>query len=287
MKDITIFTPTYNRAFSLEKAYNSLIKQEDKNFIWMIIDDGSTDDTEKIVENWIKQKKIKIEYYKIKNGGKANAYNYAIEKTKTDYFLFSLDSDDVLIDNAISIINEYINKYSNYNIINFINKVSNKKENKYDINKLKDKSYFDALNEHILNIETVNLFKTSYLKNYKFPRIENENFFTEAYIFYKMKCPVKWTNTELEKATYLNDGLTKNTSKLFVNNPKSWYLYNKLRLENSKSFKYTIKYTIYLISFGLLSNSNSILKDSKNTILTILLYPFGFIGKIYLKMKAR
>lgn len=287
MKSITIFTPTYNRAHLLEKAYNSLIKQNDRNFIWMIIDDGSIDDTEALVKKWLNDKKINIEYHKIENGGKANAFNYAIEKSTSDYFLFSLDSDDSLVDNAISILNEHINKYKDYNIINFINSVSNKKNNGYEVEKLCDRSYFDVLNDNILNTETVNLFKTSYLKQYRFPKIENEKFFTEAFIFYQMNCPVKWTNIILEEATYLNDGLTNNTSKLFVNNPKSWYLYNKLRLENAKKMKYIIKYTIYLISFGLLSKSNSILKDGRNKLLTILLFPVGFIGMFFLKMKAR
>lgn len=287
MENITIFTPTFNRAYVLEKAYNSLLKQKNKNFIWMIVDDGSTDDTEQIVNSWKKQDKIKIEYYKIKNGGKANAYNYAIDKTKTDYFLFALDSDDIIVDDGISILNEHINKYNDYNIIAFINDVSNKKNKSYNYDKLNDNSYFEALNEHYIDVETVNLFKTSYLKQYKFPVIEGEKFFTEAYIYYQMTCPVKWTRVILEKATYLNDGLTTNTAKLFVNHPKSWYLYNKLRLEKAKNTKYIIKYTIYLISFGLLSKSKHIISDSKYKLLTIALFPMGVIGKIYLNMKAR
>lgn len=289
MKDITIFTPTYNRSYILHKAYESLKKQKEKNFVWMIIDDGSTDNTEIIVNEWINEKKVDIIYYKIKNGGKANAFNYAIEKTSTEYFLFALDSDDIIVDNGIEIINKILEKDNHYNIYSFINKVSNTENSiKCDYSKLEGKSFVEALNEGLIKIETVNLFKTEYLKKFKFPQIDNEKFFTEAYIYYQMDCPVKWNEIVLEEANYLDDGLTKNTTKLFVKYPTSWYMYNKLRLNKTKSYNKILKYTIYLISFGLLSNNRkNIMKDSKYKFLTILLFPLGVLGKLYLKKKAR
>ena len=64
MIDITIFTPTYNRKETLKLAYLSLKKQTTKNFKWLIIDDGSKDNTEKIVNNWKDEGVIRIEYIK-------------------------------------------------------------------------------------------------------------------------------------------------------------------------------------------------------------------------------
>ena len=75
---ITIFTPTYNRKDILNRAYESLKKQTNKNFIWLIIDDGSTDNTEEMIENWKQENKIKISYKKQQNMGKHIAHNNAI-----------------------------------------------------------------------------------------------------------------------------------------------------------------------------------------------------------------
>ena len=101
MKKLTIFTPTYNRQHTLYKAYESLIKQTNKDFIWLIIDDGSKDNTEEIVNAWKNENKIEIEYYKKENGGKHSAYNYALKLIKTELTLIALDSDDYLTLNAV------------------------------------------------------------------------------------------------------------------------------------------------------------------------------------------
>jgi len=85
---------------------------------------------------------------------------------------------------------------------------------------------------------------------------------------------------------YLEDGLTANITKLFVKNPKSWYLYNEMRMKNTKLMRYRIKYTIYYITFGLISKSK-IFKRENNILLLLALYPIGFIGKQYLIRKGR
>ena len=79
MKTLTVFTPTYNRAKLLERNYNSLCQQTSNDFEWLVIDDGSTDDTKAVVEKWIKENKIKITYIYKENGGLASGYNKAIE----------------------------------------------------------------------------------------------------------------------------------------------------------------------------------------------------------------
>jgi glycosyltransferase involved in cell wall biosynthesis len=97
---ITVFTPTYNRKKTLPRAYNSLLNQTDKNFLWLIIDDGSVDNTQELVLKWINENKIKIEYHFKKNGGKHTAMRLAYQLTKTKYIL-GLDSDDELMPNTI------------------------------------------------------------------------------------------------------------------------------------------------------------------------------------------
>ena len=92
---ITIITPTYNREKKLTKAYKSLVKQTDKNFEWLVVDDGSTDNTKDLINKFKKEKKIKIRYIYKENGGKHTALNVGTQKAKGELLLI-LDSDDYL-----------------------------------------------------------------------------------------------------------------------------------------------------------------------------------------------
>lgn len=107
---LTIFTPTYNRAKLLKRVYRSLQNQTRRDFIWLIVDDGSTDDTEKVVSEFVDEKKIDIEYIKRSNGGKMRAHNTGSIACHTELFL-CLDSDDILNPRAVEIICERWEKY--------------------------------------------------------------------------------------------------------------------------------------------------------------------------------
>lgn len=100
---LTIFTPTYNRGYLLPELYNSLLKQERKDFEWLVIDDGSTDDTQAIVGDWIAKREsgFAIRYYKVDNGGKQRAINQAVALAQSEW-LFIVDSDDKLTPDAVS-----------------------------------------------------------------------------------------------------------------------------------------------------------------------------------------
>ena len=112
MKDafVTVFTPTYNRGYTIGRLYDSLLRQTDKRFCWIIVNDGSTDNTEELILDWIKEKRIDIQYYKQKNQGKPSAHNKGVELTRTELFT-CVDSDDYLKDNAIE---EIITAWQNH-----------------------------------------------------------------------------------------------------------------------------------------------------------------------------
>jgi len=100
MKMFTILTPTFNRATTLPRLYESLLNQTEKDFLWLVADDGSTDNTEELVNMWIAQNKIKIEYYKLPKGGQHKALQLGYYKAKTKY-LVKIDSDDAFLPDAI------------------------------------------------------------------------------------------------------------------------------------------------------------------------------------------
>lgn len=98
---ITVFTPTYNRAYILNNLYESLKRQTSKSFEWIIVDDGSVDMTESLVNEWLKNDNLfPIKYVKKVNEGKHIAINVGVEQAKGDWFLI-VDSDDYLYDDAI------------------------------------------------------------------------------------------------------------------------------------------------------------------------------------------
>ncbi len=101
MPKLTVFTPTYNRAYCLHKCYESLQRQSNHDFVWLVIDDGSTDNTKEVVEQWKEtEKSFAIEYFYKENGGLHTGYNEAIRLANTE-LMICLDSDDYLTDDAI------------------------------------------------------------------------------------------------------------------------------------------------------------------------------------------
>ena len=109
---ITVFTPTYNRAYILSNLYESLTRQTYKNFEWLIVDDGSTDDTESLVNGWIENESgFTINYVKQSNGGKCRAINRGLDLARGELF-FTIDSDDYLTDDAVQKIMEWASELS-------------------------------------------------------------------------------------------------------------------------------------------------------------------------------
>ncbi len=292
MKKLTIFTPTYNRAYKLVDAYASLIKQSCKDFVWLIIDDGSTDNTEEIVKKWRHESEFEIVYKKKKNGGKHSAYNYALNYLKTEYVYLALDSDDVLYDcDTVKSIYKELSMINNE--IGLVALSTDLEENgtygaikRYDIKKLQGKSLSYAYTHNLFDTEARMILKSSYVKKYKYPEFKGERFFTEAYTYYQMgDLAVRWTKLCVCRSKYLGDGLTASTNKLFVNNPKSWFIYNELRMKKNKSLIRKIKYAVYYIAFGILSDEK-IFKYGFMNIALLFLYPFGMVGAKYLSVRG-
>ena len=111
MATLTVFTPTYNRAYILQRCYESLVRQTSKDFIWLIIDDGSTDNTKSLVDQWIKEKnEFEIKYVYKENGGMHTGHNKAYELIDTELNV-CIDSDDFMPDNSVELIVDFWSKY--------------------------------------------------------------------------------------------------------------------------------------------------------------------------------
>lgn len=285
---ITIFTPTYNRGNIIEKLYNSLIKQTNKNFIWLVVDDGSDDNTEYLIKNWQKKAIISLEYIKQQNSGKHIAYNTAIEKCNTELF-FCVDSDDYLLENAIEeILTEYEFIKNNNSICGIVSSRFNQNNKpmhgKYMPNNVKYSNLSDLYEKYKFRGETSLVFKFSIIKNYKYPKIDGEKFIGEEYIYCQLDREYKLyiSKKAYYISEYLNDGYTKNFIDIIYNNPKGYMLLKYKKLENSSESSFFVKYkqaALYTVACYL--NKINFLKTSPNKLFTIISIPLAVV--VYFK----
>lgn len=151
-KKLTVFTPTYNRKELLKRVHDSLLRQTSDDFVWLVVDDGSTDDTKSLVDKWIQEGKIDIRYKYCENGGKMRAHNRGVELCDTPYFV-CLDSDDYFVDSAVSdLIEAYENALKEFEISDERIEDNNKELETADVRKEninKELKTADVRNENI------------------------------------------------------------------------------------------------------------------------------------------
>lgn len=251
MKKITVFTPTYNRGYIIEKLYKSLKEQTIKDFEWVIVDDGSTDNTKEIVSKF-DEDDFKINYHLKVNGGKHTAINYGLDIAKGEYF-FIVDSDDSLLPNSIERIIYWIETIKNKE--GFVGVSGLRGYNSSDIiGKTFSGEFIDCttLERNKYNIigDKAEVFRTEILKKYKFPVVEGERFFSEAFIWNKLALDgykIRWFNEIVYICNYLDDGLTKNSKKIFESSPIGMlmYLEQLISLNDKNKLKYMVSYYEY------------------------------------------
>jgi glycosyltransferase involved in cell wall biosynthesis len=310
MKEITVLTPTYNRVNTLPRVYDSLIKQSNQNFRWLIVDDGSTDDTEIIVNKWIKEKKIEIEYYKIKKGGqhKALQLGYHIAKTK---YLIKIDSDDAFILDAIDIfINAWIKAEHDNMSIGNITALSLYDNGKLDGNwnfpdgvEYLDSNWHEMVlkkknNNELSNCTLTNILKEIYPYNYKFWQEDKINIIDGVFApRISQKCVTRYLNTAVQ-IVYTDAPFSSLRSMISYSNKfMKVIIDNKYFLdENLDYFFWNPRYFIHLIlkfiisgieerysPVYLLKNINS----SRFKVAYCSLWPLGFSAWVYYKYIKR
>lgn len=241
---ITILTPTYNRAYILHKAYNSLKQQTLFDFEWIIVDDGSSDETEKLVKSWIKSNNsFDIVYHKQKNGGKHRAVNNGVKLSKYDYIMI-LDSDDYLTDDAVEKVHYWISTISNSSEIVGVAGFRGY-ENGTTLGKSLPRRYIDITSlqrkKYKLMSDKVEVYKTEIMKKFPFPEFEGENFLRESASWDRIAqagYKLRYFNEIIYICEYIEDGLTKNVNNtIYAKNFNGFTYCTTLYLE-THSFPY-------------------------------------------------
>lgn len=248
---ITIFTPTYNRKNTLPRLYESLKKQSDKDFEWLIVDDGSTDETKELIEVFKKENSVNIRYFYQENGGKQRAINHGVREAYGEYF-FIVDSDDYLSFDAVSMIKKYTSSLPE-NFGGVVFKKINIAEKDYDKILFSEKiivsNPIDIVFKYHFHGDKGEIFKTDILKRFPFPEIEGEKFVPEGYIWNKIgkDYDLKYIDYGIYFFEYLNDGYTKNFKRDMRRNPKGFGLYYKDMLSYNIPLSAKIKFLLRYI----------------------------------------
>lgn len=248
MNKLTIFTPTYNRANLLPNLYKSLVKQSNKNFIWLLIDDGSTDETEQLASEWQKLKNsFKIEYVKKENGGKNTAIDLSNQLCQTEYIM-CVDSDDYLTSDAVDKIYKEIDKIcKKTDVCGIVTRRSHSNGAPFQTNwpneDFKELYFYELSRKYGYSADTCLIFKTDIISRYHFPKIDGENFITES-VFYNQfihDYRILASRNLYYVAEYMPDGYTNQGMSLFFRNPQG-YLYSikqnlHVAIKNGYSFR--------------------------------------------------
>lgn len=232
MSFVTILTPAYNRAYVLPKLYVSLTEQTDHDFEWLVVDDGSLDDTEALIKGYIAEDKIRITYIKKKNGGKHDALNVGIQQITSEWTMI-VDSDDRLTPNAVSEIRKYANRVPMYQSkriiagISFLRAYPDGQTNgkKPEQNEIISDFIENRINSRDELADKAEVYLTEILKKYPFPVYGNEKFLQENIVWINIafEYDMVFLNEAIYIGDYLEDGLTRNVMKNKLNNPIGMY----------------------------------------------------------------
>lgn len=222
---ITIFTPTYNRAHLLPRLYESLCKQTFKDFEWVIVDDGSVDETRNVVAGFEDDnEKIPIRYFYKKNGGKHRAINRGVREAQGELF-FIADSDDWLPENALAFVSEEYEKVkANRNIAGVAGLDCYADGSIVGSGLPKDVLDCNAINirmKYYVKGDMKEVFFTSVLNEFPFPEIEGEKFCPEQLVWFRiaLKYDLHYFNKPIYIAEYQDSGITSGITNARMNSP--------------------------------------------------------------------
>lgn len=293
MPTLTVFTPAYNRAYSIVDTYKSLCRQTCKDFIWLVIDDGSTDNTADVVKEFQnKDNGFEIRYIYKENGGMHTAHNTAYENIDTELNV-CIDSDDFMTDNAVELIINCWRKCGSDEYAGII-ALDIDSENKQVIGtRLPDDRY---------SISTTDFYEQGGLGDKKFiyrtdvinsvpqyPVFKGEKYVSLGYKYtlIAQKYEMIILNEPVCVVEYRNDGSSMNMLRQYKKNPNGFAFIRKVHMKYNKSAKRNFIENIHYVSSSIFIKNRSFIKESPMKAMTIVAVPFGIALNLYIRFKTR
>lgn len=290
MPTLTVFTSTYNRAYCLSKCYESLLRQTNKDFEWLVVDDGSTDNTKELVESWRQEKKIDIRYIYKTNGGMHTGYNTAYDNIFTELAI-SIDSDDYMTDDAVEKILSFWekNKAPQYAGIVGLDIFPNGDVIGTELPDQKSCKIYDLYNRLGVKGDKKQIYRPELIRPFKSPEYDGEKLFATCYKYFMVDLNYEMLilNEPLCVVEYMPDGFTKNIVKSYKNNLNNYIFYRKFIMSYPNATKkHKYRFAIHYVAECLLAKKKHIIKESPKKVMTLFAFPLGIILYLYLKIKG-
>lgn len=288
-KQITVFTPTYNRAYILPQCYEALKKQTCRDFIWQIIDDGSSDETKTLVDKWINEDIIEIQYIFQENKGMHAAHNTGHQNLETELCI-GCDSDDYLFENCIEqVLKCWNGRNKKDNYAGVIGMCKNKKGNPLACipEDLDETTLYELRYKKKIKGDFKFALRSDLLKKYTYPEFEDENYVAVGYIYFLIDQEYKMIviHDYLCCQDYLPDGESMNKTKRYITAPKGYMIYRNNMMPIMHTFMDKWWQATHYVSSALFAKNFKFIKESNSKSATIVAIPSGLALNLFIRYK--
>lgn len=291
---ITVFTPTYNRKNTLVRTYESLRRQTSKNFIWMVIDDGSDDGTGDEVLKWKNNNNgFEIRYCYKENGGLHTGYNKAIELADTE-LMVCVDSDDWMPDDAIELICRKWEEQGSDEVGGIIG-LDYHVDGSVVGNYLPETAMINLIDVCVGKLDVhgdkKQVMRVDCMKRVApIPEYPGEKNFNPYYMILEVAKEYEFLvlNENLCFVEYQQDGMSNSMLKQYLSSPRSFAETRLLYLSfPNTSFSFKFRHSVHLVSSCiLLGKAGYAYCASPCKMITALAYPAGYLLAKYIKRRA-
>lgn len=284
---LSIITPSYNRAHTLTRVYESLTQQTDKDFEWIVVDDGSADNTAELIQSFVAEQKIAVSYYHKENGGKPSAHNLGVEKSIGELCV-CLDSDDAFSPDAVETIKTAWQERADDSVIGILAKRGNFTDHAPICSdwpkSLKTCKMMALQEEYGFSGDTALFFRTEMMQKHYFKVFAGEKFVPEDALYAELDeiGPMLLLDKVVYYCEYLEGGLTSDYRNLLHRNPMGTSYCYYCRMLRSGSFKMKLKNAIISQAYLSLSGDKAAYERKRGKVVLLVA---SFLAPIYRKMK--
>ncbi len=291
MASLTVFTPAFNRAHTIMRTYESLCRQTCKDFIWLVVDDGSSDNTRELVESWMAEGNIPIRYIHQQNQGMHGAHNTAYRNIDTPLNT-CIDSDDFMPDDAVEKILDCWHKQGSDKYAGLIG---------LDVTqdgKVIGTSFPEGMKTTTLQGfyeaggrgDKKMVYRTDVIKRYpEYPLFEGERYVGLAYkyMLIDQDYQLLTLNEPLVIVEYQQDGSSFSMYKQYWNNPRGFAFFRKAEMRTTRSLKRKLQVCTHYVSSSIIGRNWHFLQESPEKLLTFLCIPSGIALYCWIRYKVK
>ena len=283
---LTVFTPTYNRAATLSRLYESLLAQRAGDFEWLIVDDGSTDETPELVARFTGEGRFPVRYQRKENGGKHTAYNLGLELAQGNYF-FCVDSDDLLAPEAVQRILDAGSRLKDGGgIVGYKQDLTGKTLSGEFPASLEFCCFHELSMVHGCTGEFSLVFPTALARQFPFPVFPGERFVTESVVYDRIspQCPMLLLDAALTVCEYQDGGYSSDANAVMARNPTGYCLYFLQRMDLQPSRRERLASAGKYWCFRFISGNKTLKYRGPHKWIWGLGWPLGLVFRVYYKL---